>query len=327
MRSAHTTPGVTPGPSATEDHPWPVASVIVPSHGGAQRLPILLEALCHQDLPAPWELVVVVDGVVDETPDLLADFARRLPLRSLVADEPQGAIAALNAGYEAGRGEILIRLHDDLTPESSFIRRHVAWHEGREDLAIIGLARDLYPHTVFARTYGLHHDQSFRQQTYAADESSLWTLWGPNTSLHRAAWARIGGYDPELPAGQDAEFAWRLRQAGIRFLVDPELETERRSPPATVAACVSRAFCDGAARRCVERAHSAARWPVPDDAPAGLQQATIRFVARRLRTRARFERAAWALERSLPRLPQRVGRWSVALLVESARRAGHISAR
>lgn len=327
MSSADLLPGLSPGPSATEEYPWPLASVIVPSHAGAQRLPVLLEALDRQDVTAPWEVVVVVDGIVDETPDLLAEYVKRLPLRSLVVEETQGLVAALNAGYGAARGEILIRVDDDLTPEEGFVQRHVAWHEGREDLAVIGLARDLYPYTPFARAYGLYEDHVRRMRAYAADEDSVWTLWGANTSLHRLAWARVGGFDPDLPVGHDAELAWRLREAGVRFLVDPELETERRRPRATAGARVTSAFCEGAARRYVERAHPQARWPQLAEPASGLRTATVRFVARRLRTRDRFERVAGALDRTLPRLPRGLGYRSVQLLEQSARRAGHVSAR
>ncbi len=327
MRSALPDPGTAPAVTAADHRPWPSGSVIVPSHGGAQRLPILLDALCHQDFTEPWEVVVVVDGVVDETPDLLADYATRLPLRSLVADEPQGPIAALNAGFGAARGEVLIRAGDDLTPEESFVARHVAWHEGREDLAVIGMARDLYPYTAFARSYGIEHDEEARQQAYSSDEDALWTLWGPNSSLHRGAWARVGGFDLGLPLGHDADFGWRLREAGIRFLVDPELETERRSPPATAADRVARAFSEGAARKYVELAHPGVRWPDPEPAPSRWHTTSVRFVARRLRTPERFQRAARALDRSLPRMPQGMGHRSVEILEDSARRAGHLRVR
>ena len=50
------------------------ASVIVPSHRGAHRLPALLEALSRQDHPGPWEVVVVLDGVLDESPAVLESW-------------------------------------------------------------------------------------------------------------------------------------------------------------------------------------------------------------------------------------------------------------
>ncbi len=66
------------------------ASVIVPSHRRAHRLPTLLEALAHQDHPGPWEVVVVLDGVLDDSPEVLEAWQDRLPLRVLRSEQPRG---------------------------------------------------------------------------------------------------------------------------------------------------------------------------------------------------------------------------------------------
>ena len=42
--------------------PAPAASVIVPTRGGAARLPVLLTALCRQD-DQDFEVIVVIDGL------------------------------------------------------------------------------------------------------------------------------------------------------------------------------------------------------------------------------------------------------------------------
>ena len=49
----------------TETPLTPEASVIVPSRGGAQRLPRLIGALAAQEDAPPFEVHVVVDGDVD----------------------------------------------------------------------------------------------------------------------------------------------------------------------------------------------------------------------------------------------------------------------
>ena len=56
------------------------ASVIVPTHRGAHRLPTLLEALSRQVHPGPWEVIVVLDGVLDDSAEVLESWRRRLHL-------------------------------------------------------------------------------------------------------------------------------------------------------------------------------------------------------------------------------------------------------
>ena len=58
----------------------PALSVVVPTRGGAARLPVLLDALAAQAVPEPWEVVVVLDGDVDGSRDVIEAYADRLPL-------------------------------------------------------------------------------------------------------------------------------------------------------------------------------------------------------------------------------------------------------
>ena len=63
----------------TETPLTPEASVIVPSRGGAQRLPRLIGALAAQEDAPPFEVHVVVDGDVDGSEGMLAPLAAEHP--------------------------------------------------------------------------------------------------------------------------------------------------------------------------------------------------------------------------------------------------------
>ena len=63
----------------TETPLAPEASVIVPSRGGAQRLPRLIGALATQEDAPPFEVHVVVDGDVDGSEAVLAQSAADHP--------------------------------------------------------------------------------------------------------------------------------------------------------------------------------------------------------------------------------------------------------
>ena len=99
------------------------ASVIVPSHRGAHRLPALLDALSRQDHAGPWEVVVVLDGVLDDSPDGPRVVAGPAPAAGPARPRARAAwSAALNDGFAAARGRVLIRCDDDLTPVAHMVR-------------------------------------------------------------------------------------------------------------------------------------------------------------------------------------------------------------
>ena len=100
--------------------PDPALSVVVPTRGGAVRLPALLDALAQQSLDEPWELVVVLDGDVDGSREVVEAYAAQVPLRLVERTGGDGVGAALAAGYDAALGEIVLRCDDDLTPPPAF---------------------------------------------------------------------------------------------------------------------------------------------------------------------------------------------------------------
>ena len=122
-------------------------SIVVPTRGGRARLPVLLDGLARQG-DTDFEVVVVVDGDVDDTEGLLA---RRtdLDLRTIAFPENRGRSAALNAGFAAARGDLLVRMDDDLEPEPSYVADRVAAHAD-EPRGVIGLCRNVYPDTAYA---------------------------------------------------------------------------------------------------------------------------------------------------------------------------------
>ena len=61
-------------------------SVVVPTRGGAARLPALLDALATQVLDEAWEVVLVLDGDVDGSRALIEEYADRIPLRVVETD-------------------------------------------------------------------------------------------------------------------------------------------------------------------------------------------------------------------------------------------------
>ena len=134
----------------------PRASVVVPTRGGAQRLPRLLAALERQHGPE-FEVVPVLDGDVDGSERVVAQWAARgvLTLRPVVLSENVGRAGALNRGLHHARGDVLIRCDDDLAPDEEFVAGHVRRHdEATEPVGVVGPCHNVLPDSAFARAYG-----------------------------------------------------------------------------------------------------------------------------------------------------------------------------
>ena len=301
----------------------PEVSVVVPSRGGVERLPRLLRCLqdqTHQD----WEVVVVLDGDIDGSEAALSGLAARqptMPLRVVVFPENRGRPAALNAGFAEATGRVLVRCDDDLTPRPDYVERHAAGHR-TDRRGVIGMCRNVYPETPYARVYGRPAYDRLRRDAEVAPPEVRWRYWGGNVSVDRESWELVGPYDESFRAygWEDVDWGYRLTQAGVAIVVDPALETDHHIASTSTRDRALRAYYSGSARHRFEAKHGAevlAAAPSRDP-----WVVAVTGTSRVLRER-RLGLVAGLVDRALPVLPRRFGAKAVALLVEAGARAGY----
>ena len=298
------------------------ASVVVPSRGGAGRLPILLRALERQTHP-DWEVIVVVDGDIDGSAAVLDAFSY-LPLRVIVFPENRGRVTALNAGFEAAAGDILIRADDDFEPSPGHVAAHVHAHEG-QPVGVVGLPRNVAPDSAYLRAYGAEADRRFREYAASLPAAERWRLWGGNVSVTRETYDRLGGYDTSYRGygWEDVDFGYRLHRLGLPVVLVPDAEVTHHMAAVTTRIRVRRAWESGRARAHFEDLHGAGSSgrTQPGD---GAWNRLVRGAARAAGPR-RLALLSRAVDRALPVLPAPWGRKAVALLVEAASVAGFVA--
>ena len=126
-------------------------SLVIPSYNEERRLPRLLDALRTTAAPdlarAGLELVeaiVVDDGSVDASADILRDRAPDTPLLNAVVrtGDNEGKGAAIKAGVERARGELVLLSDVDLAAPLTEARTLLAALDGGADVAIGSRAID-----------------------------------------------------------------------------------------------------------------------------------------------------------------------------------------
>lgn len=296
------------------------ASVVIPSRGGAQRLPRLLAALAAQTHP-DTEVVVVLDGDVDGSAAVLEPWSDRLDLRVVTFPENRGRSAALNAGFVAATGGVLIRCDDDLEPDRNYVRNHVACHEGQTPLGAVGLYLNVYPDNPYTRVYARQRDAIFRQDAYRTTSDMTWRYWAGNVSTTSELWRRVGPYDTAYRAYgfEDVDWGFRLHALGVPIRILPSLETVHHSPATSTLIRARRALHSGAARRTFERLHGGEA--LGSDRVQGLWGRATDRVGRRLSRRG-VDRLARLADWAADPLPQPLAEKLIAFTVESAAAAG-----
>ncbi len=114
----------------------PRVSVVMPVYNGAAHVAEAVRSVLGQEL-RQLELIVVDDGSTDETPRILARFAR-CDGRVRVLRQPHlGLIEALNTGWAAATAPLVARMDADDWSDPTRLRRQVEVAEKHPEVAVV----------------------------------------------------------------------------------------------------------------------------------------------------------------------------------------------
>lgn len=117
----------------------PVATVIICTRNRASSLVRTLASLVDAaaKVSQPWELLVVDNGSSDNTPEVIAGFADRLPIRR-VFQPVAGLSNARNAGIAEARGALIVWTDDDVLVDPDWLAAYIRAFEQSPDIGIFG---------------------------------------------------------------------------------------------------------------------------------------------------------------------------------------------
>lgn len=182
-----------------------VASVLVPTY----RRPVLLRecvAAVLEQLEEGDEIVVCDDDSRDETLSVLESFGD--PRLSWVSQPNGGCGAARNGAIRASHNELLVFVDDDEPPRPGWLRAHRELHDPERRMMVMGRRELLVP----------------RRGRSEVIPSHIPTLEGPvanegSFSLRREVLREVGLFRDGMRRGEDIELFWRLRSAGVEFVL------------------------------------------------------------------------------------------------------------
>lgn len=317
-----------PEPAVVPSLP-PLLSVVTATRSGSVRLPALIESLAAQDIEEPWEWVVVLDGVTDQTVAVLDGARDVLPVRTVRLEESVGVAGALRAGYAAARGAYVLRCDDDLTLPPWLLSGHLARHTSRPagapPLGVISMTRDVFESSPYASAYGSRANARLLADAYARPAEDRWQHWAACNSVAKDAYDAAGGFDASLAYREDSDLGYRLATSGVEIVIDARLEVEHRGPATSAAQRSERAFLSGSTLRDFEQRHPDA-YADRATAPLSAWSIVTDATSKALRSPRAARNAGTVVDTLLPAVPEKIGGRLAAATVEAAGLAGQRSA-
>jgi GT2 family glycosyltransferase len=189
-------------------------TVIIPTRARWTILRRTLDALAAQTVQG-FEVIVVVDGVDQQPPDLT-------PARVLV--KPHGGPgAARNYGVAHTERALVLFLGDDMIPDRDFIERHLDRHRAEPAPHVGALGLAVWHPDVADVDINRWLDWSGLQFEYAkieGDDAGPRRFYSCNVSMKRSFFESVGGFDEDFTYYyEDLDIAARMETAGfmLRF--------------------------------------------------------------------------------------------------------------
>ncbi len=215
-------------------------SIIIPTYNRSERLRACLEALTQQtQSSSDFEVIVVVDGSTPDTLQLLTSLITPYSL-VVISQNNLGQCRALNRGVEAAQGRYCLFLDDDMVASPRLVAEHLQVQRLNDKVVAIGQVTLRLPSNAdwYVRSFAQGWREHYRQLNQARVPPTWEDCYSGNLSVPRVLVLETGGFDGRLARGFDVELAYRLHQAGARFVYAPDAlsdQDERKDRRALMA--------------------------------------------------------------------------------------------
>lgn len=191
----------------------PQISVIVPALNEELYIADCLKSLRAQKFKYSFEIIVVDNGSHDRTIEISKQFADRV-----ISESQRGISGTLNTGCREARGEILAFTDADCRVPEYWLSRLFEIFES--DKNIVAAGGDYYfydkkfiPRVIFNKIVVPFVSFSFRLIFFRKYPS----LPNSNIAIRRDIYEKAGGYNPNIPWGQENELCSRISKFGKIF--------------------------------------------------------------------------------------------------------------
>lgn len=189
-------------------------SIVVPVYNEQDNVEAVYSAISSalQSMGCSYEIVMVDDGSSDGSYKLLAALAAKDPALKVIRFRRNfGQTAAMSAGFDCAKGDIIIPMDGDLQNDPADIPRLIekihegydvvsGWRRDRKDTFVTRKIPSLIANAVISRLTGVHlHDYGCTLKAYRREVLDGINLYGEMHRFVPALASQFGAKVAELP--------------------------------------------------------------------------------------------------------------------------------
>ena len=228
----------------------PLVSIVIPIRNEERFVRDCLESIITNDYPKDKLEIIVVDGMSeDNTRKIVRSYACRYPFIELL-DNPKRIIpAAMNVGIQNATGEVIIKMDAHSHYPTNYVSQSVKYLM-KYNPSNVGGIWEIVPgnNTLLAKAIAFSLSHSFGSgNAHYKTSASKDPRWADTVAFgcyRKEVFDRIGIYNENLIRSSDMDLNMRLRAAGGKILLVPEIVVYYHALP-TIRSFGKHNFDDG----------------------------------------------------------------------------------
>jgi glycosyltransferase involved in cell wall biosynthesis len=204
-------------------------SVVIPVLNEERYIAECIESVLSQSYPKDRMEVLLVDGMSkDSTRRIIEGYSQSHPYVRLLDNPRKVSPAALNIGIKASRGSVIVRLDAHTYYDRDYVAKCVETLE-KVDAQNVGgpivtLPGDDTP-KARAIAAATSHPFGVGNSKFRTSAEPQFVDTVPFGAFRREVFDRLGSFNEHLTRNQDIEFNIRIRRAGGRIYLNPEIKS------------------------------------------------------------------------------------------------------
>ena len=200
-------------------------SVVIPNYNGVKllekNLPKVLDILKNYK-EGKTEVIVVDDASTDKSVELL----KRYKVGTLAIPKNLGFSSAVNKGVSKAKGEIVVLLNTDVSPEKDFLRPLLGHFKDEKVFAVGCMDKSMENGKTVLRGRGLGKWEKGFLVHRRGEVDKTNTLWvcGGSGAFRKSIWEKLGGlnelYNPFY--WEDIDLSYRALKSGYKIVFESQ---------------------------------------------------------------------------------------------------------
>ncbi|MHA2402037.1 MAG: glycosyltransferase family 2 protein [Candidatus Kariarchaeaceae archaeon] len=211
-----------------KNNDFPTVSVIAPCRNEVDFIEKTIKSIMDSDYPLELMEILVVDGMSTDGTREVLDKLAAVNSQIKVLDNPKMIVpTAMNIGVKAAKGDYIIRIDCHAQFPSNYISKCIEVSQRTQADNIGGYGKtlpgdDTPKATAIAAATSCRFGVGNSIFRLTGSEREVDTV--PFGTYRKEVFTQIGLYDERLTRNQDIELNSRIRKAGGRIVISPEIE-------------------------------------------------------------------------------------------------------